>query len=83
MHSSYKIAKEKNPAEMARPMSAGGTKERAQEAGLCITSFDFSSKDQYLMVVGTLCGGLYKCKIDTAVSIEGISLDFTNNILNS
>lgn len=71
IHCSYKIAKEKNPAENARPRSAGGSKERASEAGLHITCFDFSSKDHLLLVVGTLCGGLYKCKLDMAVPIEG------------
>ncbi|XP_031784115.1 WD repeat-containing protein 34-like [Nasonia vitripennis] len=67
----YKIAKEKNPAEKARPHSASGSKDRAAEAGLSITCFDFSSKEANLFVVGTLCGGLYKCKLDQAVSVEG------------
>ncbi|XP_011499211.1 PREDICTED: WD repeat-containing protein 34-like [Ceratosolen solmsi marchali] len=62
----YKIAK-----EMARPQSASGSRERASEAGLPITCFDFSSKDHSLLVVGTLCGGLYKCRIDNDISIQG------------
>ena len=72
LYFSYKIAKEKNPAEKARPRSAGGSRERASEAGLHITCFDFSSKDQSVFVVGTLCGGLYRCMFDRAVPIEGI-----------
>lgn len=67
----FKIAKEKNPAEKVRPHSAGGSKERAGEAGLHITCFDFSTKDHNMFVVGTVCGGLYKCILDRAVSIEG------------
>lgn len=66
-----KIAKEHNPAENSRPRSAGGTQERAVESGLCITTFDFSSKDLIFFVVGTLCGGIYKCSIDRVAPIEG------------
>ena len=65
------MAKEHNPSESVRPRSAGGSRERAVEAGLSITSFDFSSKDPSLFIVGTLCGGIYKCSIDQAVFVEG------------
>ncbi|XP_033214253.1 WD repeat-containing protein 34-like [Belonocnema kinseyi] len=71
LHKKFKVAKEHNPSENARPRSAGGNRERAVEAGLTITSFDFSSKDPSLFIVGTLCGGIYKCSIDQAVSVEG------------
>lgn len=67
----FKVAKEHNPSESARPRSSGGTRERAIEAGLTITSFDFSSKDPSIFIVGTLCGGVYKCSVDQAVSVEG------------
>lgn len=67
-----KIVKERNPVENARPRSAGGTRERAAEAGLCITSFDFSPKHPSIFVVGTLCGGIYKCSLDSVTSIEGL-----------
>lgn len=65
------MAKEHNPSENARPRSSGGTRERAIEAGLTITSFDFSSKDPSIFIVGTLCGGVYKCSVEQAVSVEG------------
>lgn len=67
----FKIAKEYNPIESSRPRSAGGTRERAIESGLCITSFDFPFQDPVLFIVGTLCGGLYKCSLDRNASIEG------------
>ncbi|XP_011872100.1 PREDICTED: WD repeat-containing protein 34-like [Vollenhovia emeryi] len=67
----FKIVKERNPVESVRPRSAGGTRERAAEAGLCITSFDFSPKHPSIFVVGTLCGGIYKCSLDSVTSIEG------------
>ncbi|XP_051174110.1 cytoplasmic dynein 2 intermediate chain 2-like [Leptopilina boulardi] len=67
----FKVAKEHNPSESARPRSSGGTRERAIEAGLTITSFDFSSKDPSIFIVGTLCGGVYKCSVEQAVSVEG------------
>ncbi|XP_076629968.1 cytoplasmic dynein 2 intermediate chain 2 [Colletes latitarsis] len=67
----YKIAKEYNPIESSRPRSAGGTRERAIESGLCITSFDFSYKNPALFVVGTLCGGIYKCSLNRVAPIEG------------
>ncbi|KAG6795177.1 WD repeat-containing protein 34 [Apis mellifera caucasica] len=65
-----KIAKEHNPIENSRPRSAGGTRERAIESGLCITTFDFSSRDPIFFIVGTLCGGIYKCSLDRVVPIE-------------
>lgn len=67
----FKIAKEHNPAERSRPRSAGGRQERTVESGLCVTAFDFSSKDSMLFVVGTLCGGIYKCSTDRIAPIEG------------
>ncbi|KAG7200836.1 hypothetical protein KM043_003205 [Ampulex compressa] len=67
----FKLAKEHNPAENTRPRSAGGRRERAVESGLWITSFDFSSKDSTIFIVGTLCGGVYKCSLDRGVPIEG------------
>lgn len=66
-----KIVKERNPVESARPRSASGTRERAAEAGLCITSFDFSPKHPSIFIVGTLCGGIYKCSLDSVTPIEG------------
>ncbi|CAL7937940.1 unnamed protein product [Xylocopa violacea] len=71
VHIRFKIAKEHNPIENSRPRSAGGTRERAVESGLCITTFDFSSRDPSVFVVGTLCGGIYKCSLDRIVPIEG------------
>lgn len=71
LHKRFKIVKERNPLENARPRSAGGTRERAAEAGLCITSFDFSPKHPSIFVVGTLCGGIYKCSLDSVTPIEG------------
>ncbi|XP_015602970.1 WD repeat-containing protein 34 isoform X2 [Cephus cinctus] len=70
-HKRFKIAKEHNPSESTRPRSAGGSRERATEAGLSVTTFDFSTKDPMLFVVGTLCGGLYKCSVDRATPVEG------------
>lgn len=67
----FKVAKEHNPAESTRPRSAGGRQERAVESGLCVTAFDFSSKDSMLFIVGTLCGGVYKCSTDRIAPIEG------------
>ena len=72
-----KVAKEHNPSESARPRSARGSRERAVEAGLSITSFDFSSKNPTFFIVGTLCGGVYKCSIDQAVPVEGIAVSYT------
>lgn len=71
--SRFKIVKERNPVESARPRSAGGS-ERAAEAGLCITSFDFSPKHPSIFIVGTLCGGIYKCSLDSVTPIEGSRL---------
>ncbi|KAI4489761.1 hypothetical protein M0804_003943 [Polistes exclamans] len=71
LHKQFKIIKEHNPIENSRPRSAGGTRERAAEAGLCITSFDFSWKDPNIFIVGTLCGGIYKCSLDRVSPIEG------------
>ncbi|KAL2716222.1 WD repeat-containing protein 34-like [Vespula squamosa] len=71
LHKRFKIIKEHNPIENSRPRSAGGTRERAAEAGLCITSFDFSWKDPNIFIVGTLCGGIYKCSLDRMSLIEG------------
>ncbi|XP_050452543.1 cytoplasmic dynein 2 intermediate chain 2-like isoform X2 [Cataglyphis hispanica] len=71
LHKRFKIVKERNPVENARPRSAGGTRERAAEAGLCITSFDFSPRHSSIFIVGTLCGGIYKCSLDSVTSIEG------------
>ncbi|XP_003701421.1 cytoplasmic dynein 2 intermediate chain 2 [Megachile rotundata] len=71
MYRRLKIAKEHNPVENSRPRSAGGIRERALESGLCITTFDFSSRDPIFFVVGTLCGGIYKCSLDRTVPIEG------------
>ncbi|XP_020293566.1 WD repeat-containing protein 34-like isoform X2 [Pseudomyrmex gracilis] len=71
LHKRFKIVKERNPVESVRPRSAGGTRERAAEAGLCITSFDFSPKHPSIFVVGTLCGGIYKCSLDSVTPIEG------------
>ncbi|XP_024881236.1 WD repeat-containing protein 34-like [Temnothorax curvispinosus] len=70
-HKRFKIIKEYNPVEKTRPRSAGGTRERAAEAGLCITSFDFSSRHPSIIVVGTQCGGIYKCSLDSVTPIEG------------
>lgn len=67
----FKIVKEHNPAESVRPRSAGGSRERAIEAGLSVTCFDFSNKDSALFIVGTLCGGLYKCNTEHSNPIEG------------
>ncbi|KOC71025.1 WD repeat-containing protein 34 [Habropoda laboriosa] len=66
-----KVVKEHNPIESSRPRSAGGTRERAVESGLCITTFDFSSRDPIFFIVGTLCGGIYKCSLDRIAPIEG------------
>lgn len=74
MYFRFKIVKERNPVENARPRSAGGTRERAAEAGLCITSFDFSPAHPSIFIVGTLCGGIYKCSLDSVTSIEGLYL---------
>ncbi|GAB1865595.1 WD repeat-containing protein 34 [Camponotus japonicus] len=71
LYKRFKIVKERNPVENARPRSAGGTRERAAEAGLCITSFDFSPAHPSIFIVGTLCGGIYKCSLDSVTSIEG------------
>ncbi|XP_012289001.1 WD repeat-containing protein 34 isoform X2 [Orussus abietinus] len=70
LHKRFKVAKEHNPSESARPRSAGGKRERAIEAGLSITCLDFSTKDTTLFIVGTLCGGLYKCSEVRAIPIE-------------
>ncbi|XP_011166042.1 cytoplasmic dynein 2 intermediate chain 2 [Solenopsis invicta] len=70
-HKRFKIVKERNPVESARPRSAGSTRERAAEAGLCITSFDFSPRHPSIFVVGTLCGGIYKCSLDSVTPVEG------------
>ncbi|XP_054011783.1 cytoplasmic dynein 2 intermediate chain 2-like [Hylaeus anthracinus] len=67
----FKVAKEHNPIESSRPRSAGGTRERAVESGLCITSFDFLSRDTVFFIVGTLCGGIYKCSVERVAPIEG------------
>lgn len=67
----FKIRKEHNPSEKTRPRSAGGRHERAVEPGLAITTLDFSAKDPTTFVVGTLCGGLYKCNIDRGIPVEG------------
>ncbi|KZC13094.1 WD repeat-containing protein 34 [Dufourea novaeangliae] len=66
-----KVAKEHNPIENTRPRSSGGTRERAIESGLCITAFDFSFKHPVFFIVGTLCGGIYKCSLDRVAPIEG------------
>jgi len=76
LHYRFKIVKERNPVENARPRSAGGS-ERAAEAGLCITSFDFSPKHPSIFIVGTLCGGIYKCSLDSITPIEGSHLLIT------
>lgn len=65
-----KVIKEHNPIENTRPRSASGTRERAAECGLCITTFDFSSRDPIFFIVGTLCGGIYKCSLDRVAPIE-------------
>ncbi|CAD1473974.1 unnamed protein product, partial [Heterotrigona itama] len=65
-----KVIKEHNPIENSRPCSASGTRERAVECGLCITTFDFSSRDPIFFIVGTLCGGIYKCSLDRIAPIE-------------
>ncbi|XP_063988859.1 cytoplasmic dynein 2 intermediate chain 2-like [Diachasmimorpha longicaudata] len=70
LHNRYKIVKERNPTENTRPRSAGGRKERAAEAGLAITCLDFSLKNS-IFVVGTLCGGLYKCTLDSSTPVQG------------
>lgn len=71
LHKRFKIIKEHNPIWNSRPRSAGGTHERATEAGLCITNFDFSWKDPTIFIAGTLCGGIYKCSLDRVSPIEG------------
>lgn len=68
---SYKISKEKNPIEKGRPQSASGKRDRAAEAGLQITAFDFSSVEPSILIAGTLCGGIYKCNLDLAVPLDG------------
>ncbi|XP_011312080.1 WD repeat-containing protein 34-like [Fopius arisanus] len=70
LHNKYKIVKEHNPTENTRPRSAGGRKERAAEAGLSITCLDFSLKNP-IFIVGTLCGGLYKCSLDSSIPVQG------------
>ena len=75
-----KVIKEHNPVENSRPRSASGTRERAAECGLCITTFDFSSRDPIFFIVGTLCGGIYKCSLDRVAPIE--SMDFSNEFLS-
>lgn len=75
-----KLTKEYNPIENSRPRSAGGTRERAMESGLCITAFDFSFRDPIFFIVGTLCGGIYKCSLDRVAPIEGTG--FSNKFLN-
>nr|XP_033324896.1 WD repeat-containing protein 34-like [Megalopta genalis]XP_033324897.1 WD repeat-containing protein 34-like [Megalopta genalis] len=71
VYTRLKIAKEHNPIENRRPRSAGGSRERAVESGLCITTFDFSSVDPIFFIVGTLCGGIYKCSVERIAPIEG------------
>ncbi|KAK0161406.1 hypothetical protein PV327_009879 [Microctonus hyperodae] len=71
LHQRYKIFKEHNPAENLRPRSAGSRRERAIETGLSITSMDFSSKNPIIFIVGTLCGGLYKCSSEAVTKIQG------------
>lgn len=51
------------------------------ESGLCITAFDFSSRDPIFFIVGTLCGGIYKCSLDRVAPIE--SMDLSCKLLNS
>lgn len=67
----FKIIKEYNPSEKTRPSSSGGSRQCAAEAGLCITCFDFSHQDSSILIVGTLCGGIYKCNTNTTVDIQG------------
>lgn len=71
LYKRYKIIKEHNPAENTRPQSSGGRKERAAEAGLSITCIDFSIKYPSIFIAGTLCGGVYKCSLDSTTSIQG------------
>lgn len=60
--------------ENSRPRSAGGRLERAVEAGLSITAIDFFAKDPEIFIAGTLCGGLYKCSMETTTPIQGTIL---------
>ncbi|XP_046746326.1 cytoplasmic dynein 2 intermediate chain 2-like isoform X2 [Diprion similis] len=71
LYKRFKISKEHNPSEKTRPRSASGRKERAVEPGLCITALNFSTIDQTIFVLGTLCGGLYRCNIDHGTPVEG------------
>ncbi|XP_034939658.1 WD repeat-containing protein 34-like [Chelonus insularis] len=67
----FKIVKEYNPAENSRPPSAGGRQERATEPGLYITCLELCLKSFENFIVGTLCGGLYKCSINATSPIQG------------
>ncbi|XP_046482998.1 cytoplasmic dynein 2 intermediate chain 2 isoform X3 [Neodiprion pinetum] len=85
LYKRFKISKEHNPSEKTRPRSASGKKERAVEPGLCITAFNFSTIDQTTFVLGTLCGGLYRCNIDQGTPVEGIvysSRDTTDPVVD-
>ncbi|KAL7294875.1 hypothetical protein TKK_0011799 [Trichogramma kaykai] len=70
----YKILKEKNLTEKSALGNEG--EDKNAEAGLHITSFDFSAKDHKVFVVGTLCGRLYKCNLDQTIPIEGTEMIF-------
>ncbi|KAG8034017.1 hypothetical protein G9C98_008498 [Cotesia typhae] len=67
----FKIIKEHNPAENSRPPSASGRHERTFEPGLSITCLDISYKNNEIFIVGTLCGGLYKCSFNATTPVQG------------
>ncbi|XP_044581779.1 cytoplasmic dynein 2 intermediate chain 2-like isoform X1 [Cotesia glomerata] len=67
----FKIIKEHNPAENSRPPSASGRHERTLEPGLSITCLDISYKNNEIFIVGTLCGGMYKCNFNATTPVQG------------
>ncbi|XP_043289383.1 cytoplasmic dynein 2 intermediate chain 2-like [Venturia canescens] len=75
VHKRFKISKEHNPAENSRPRSSSGKRERAVEAGLSLTCLDFSLISPGIFVVGTLCGGIYKCSLENPIPIDSGDID--------
>ncbi|XP_057320446.1 cytoplasmic dynein 2 intermediate chain 2-like [Microplitis mediator] len=67
----FKIIKEHNPVENSRPPSASGRYERTIEPGLSITCLDISYKNNDIFIIGTLCGGLYKCSFNATTPVQG------------
>lgn len=78
----FKISKEHNPAESSRPRSSGGKRERAVEAGLSLTGLDFSLMSPGIFIVGTLCGGIYKCSLENPIPIDSGDVDDSDNPLS-